>query len=46
MLDRMELAYKKAKTYFEDDGRKIVNATVGSKLEIFDRIEYESLFEK
>jgi len=46
MLDRMELAYKKAKTYFEDDGRKIVNATVGGKLAIFDRIKYESLFDK
>ena len=46
MLDRMELAYNKAKTSFEDDGRSIINATVGGKLEIFDRVKYESLFDK
>lgn len=44
MVDRMELAYKKAKLYYEVDGRKIYNATVGGHLEVFDRVDYNSLF--
>ncbi|MFC1481899.1 6-hydroxymethylpterin diphosphokinase MptE-like protein [Candidatus Neomarinimicrobiota bacterium] len=45
MLFRMEKAYLKARRYFEEDGRKIVNATAGGKLEIFERCDYKSLFE-
>lgn len=45
-VDRMEKAYRKAKMYFEADGRRIYNATVGGKLEVFDRIDYASLFNK
>lgn len=41
---RMELAYKKAKEVFEQDGRKIYNATARGKLEVFDRVEYAELF--
>jgi len=33
-----------AKEHFEENGRKIYNATIGGKLEIFERKEYESLF--
>jgi len=43
-IDRMEMAYRKAKKYFEADGRKIRNATVGGCLEVFDRVDYKSLF--
>ena len=43
-VDRMEMAYKKAKIYFEKDGRKICNATVGGCLEVFDRVDYRTLF--
>ncbi|MCK4829996.1 hypothetical protein KA005_80495 [bacterium] len=43
-VDRMEMAYKKAQIYFAADGRKICNATVGGCLEVFDRVDYKSLF--
>jgi len=43
-VDRMELAYKKAKKYFEADGRKIYNATIGGCLEVFKRVDYNTLF--
>lgn len=44
MLDRMENAYRKARVFFEKDGREIINATTGGKLEIFERCDYTSLF--
>jgi len=37
-------SYELAKLYYEQDGRKIFNATVGGKLELFERVEYKSLF--
>lgn len=37
-------SYEFAKINFEEDGRKIYNASFGGKLEVFDRIEYNSLF--
>ncbi len=43
-VDRMELSYLKAKKYYEMDGRKIYNATVGGQLEVFERVDYNSLF--
>lgn len=43
-LDRMELAYKRARQVYEQNGRIIANATVGGQLEIFPRIDYECLF--
>jgi hypothetical protein len=42
--DRMELAYRKARKMFERDDRRIVNASVGGKLEVFDRVDYRTLF--
>lgn len=44
MVDRMELSYKKAKKFYEADNRKIFNASVGGHLEVFERINYNSLF--
>ena len=44
-LDRMELAYRRAKEVFESDHGRILNATVGGYLEVFDRVDYSSLFE-
>ena len=38
--------YEFAKVVYEDNGRKIYNATIGGKLEIFDRVDYNSLFKK
>ncbi|MGV6830387.1 MAG: 6-hydroxymethylpterin diphosphokinase MptE-like protein [bacterium] len=43
-LDRVLMNYKKCKEEFEADDRKIYNATVGGKLEIFERRNYFSLF--
>jgi hypothetical protein len=42
--DRMERAYEAARRSFEAGGRKIFNATVGGKLEVFERADYKSLF--
>ena len=42
-LDRVAMNYRQAKLSFESVGRKVYNATVGGKLEIFDRVDYETL---
>jgi hypothetical protein len=34
----MELAYQKANQEFQIDGRRIVNATAGGNLPIFERV--------
>jgi len=43
-VERVGWNYEYARDVFEKDGRKIYNATVGGKLEIFDRVNYDSLF--
>ena len=43
-VDRMEKAYRKADAEFRKAGRKIINATKGGKLDVFERVEYETLF--
>lgn len=43
-LETSEKAYKLAKKYFEYDGRKIFDATVGGKLNVFEKIDYTSIF--
>jgi len=43
-LDRVLMNYKLCKDVFESDGRKVFNATVGGKLELFDRVAYSDLF--
>jgi glycosyltransferase involved in cell wall biosynthesis len=43
-LDRVLASYSLAKRVFEADGRRIVNATVGGELHLFERVDYESLF--
>lgn len=45
LLSRMEEAYKKTKFVYERDGRSIKNATAGGKLEVFDRVDFHSLFQ-
>jgi hypothetical protein len=44
-VERMELSYQKAKKFFEADNRIIKNATAGGHLEVFNRVEYSSLFQ-
>lgn len=42
--EKAELAYKSARKYAEEHGIKIYNATRGGKLEVFERIDFDSLF--
>ena len=42
----MVLAYKSAKKYADSHGIRIYNATRGGKLEVFERIDFDSLFEQ
>lgn len=44
-LETSERAYRLAKRYFEQDGREILDATVGGKLEVFPKIDYQMLFQ-
>jgi FkbM family methyltransferase len=37
-VDMMEEMYRLAKSAFEEDGREIINSTVGGKLELFPRL--------
>lgn len=41
--DRVFHAYRLAKQIYEEDGREIINATVGGKLEIFKRDSLENI---
>ena len=43
-LDGSERAYRLAKQAFEADGRRVLDATVGGKLTIFPKVDYNSLF--
>lgn len=43
-LDRQERMYMLSKMVYEAHGKKIFNATIGGKLEVFDRVSFDSLF--
>ncbi len=43
-IETEELAYKYARETYEKAGRVIKNATVGGKLEVFERVDFYSLF--
>lgn len=43
-LQTSEIAYTMAREAYKEDGRKIIDATVGGKLTIFPKVDYESLF--
>jgi len=43
-LERVALNYEKAKEVFAQENRVLKNATIGGKLEIFERVDYNSLF--
>ncbi len=45
-LDRVLANYALAKQMFEADGRRIVNATPGGNLQLFDRVPFEDLFSR
>lgn len=42
--DQILPAYEKARQYAEEHGIKIYNATRGGKLEVFERVDFDSLF--
>ncbi|HNS61685.1 MAG TPA: hypothetical protein PKK96_11820 [Anaerolineales bacterium] len=43
-LDTSEIGYALAREAYQRAGREVVDATVGGKLTIFPKVEYESLF--
>ncbi len=43
-LETSEVAYAMARNAYEKAGRRVVDATVGGKLTIFPKVEYDSLF--
>jgi len=43
-LDRVLMNYRMAKLVYECAGRRIYNATIGGKLEAFERVNYDGLF--
>ncbi|EKE75365.1 6-hydroxymethylpterin diphosphokinase MptE-like protein [Gallaecimonas xiamenensis] len=43
-LDKVLNSYKMMKIVYEASNRRIFNATVGGKLEVFERVDFDSLF--
>ncbi|KAA3642755.1 MAG: DUF115 domain-containing protein [Chloroflexi bacterium] len=43
-LDTSEVGYHMARQAYEADGRKVLDATIGGKLTVFPKVEYDSLF--
>ena len=43
-LQGSELSYRVARHMFELDGRRIVDATIGGKLQVFEKVDYYGLF--
>lgn len=43
-VDQVTLAYQSAKQYANQHDFKIYNATRGGKLEIFERVDFNDLF--
>lgn len=42
-VDRMERAYVRAREVFDADGRKLLNATKGGRLDVFPRVDYDRM---
>ena len=43
-LESSEGAYKMARGAYENAGREVVDATIGGKLDVFKKVEFDSLF--
>jgi len=43
-LENSELAYRRGKQAFEDDGRRIVDATLDGQLTVFPKVDYREYF--
>jgi hypothetical protein len=44
-LEGSELSYRVAQFMFKQSGRRIVDATIGGKLDVFPKVDYASLFD-
>jgi len=42
-VERMEMAYRQAKRFFDENGGVIYNASAQTKLEVFPRVNYEEI---
>lgn len=42
-VERMEAGYRAARAFFEANGRMVMNATAGGKLEVFERVPFETI---
>jgi hypothetical protein len=45
-LETSEIAYKMAKQVYQEDGRQILDATIGGQLDIFPKVDFERYFSK
>ena len=43
-LETSEIGYRMARQAYESAGRQVIDATIGGKLTIFPKADYESLF--
>lgn len=43
-LETSERSYRMARQAYERDGRQVLDATIGGKLTVFPKVDYESLF--
>ncbi len=43
-LDTSEVGYHMAREAYERDGRQVLDATIGGKLTVFPKVDYDSLF--
>jgi len=43
-LETSEMAYRMARQAYEKNGRRVLDATVGGKLTVFPKVDYEKLF--
>lgn len=44
-LETSEVAYEMARTAYQRHGREVLDATIGGRLEIFPKVDYDSLFD-
>ncbi len=44
-LETSEIAYRMAKDAYEKDGREILDATIGGKLTVFEKVNYDSIWQ-
>jgi hypothetical protein len=43
-IEAWEAAYALSRKSYEDDGRQVIDATVGGKLQVFKKVKYDELF--